>query len=139
MLPQRMTFRASAETGAVLLFGVAATVGGLRSLLVHAGTATPSTGLSALASSSTAGLAGGAAVVLCGELVVSVAAEGPGLRRVVRRLPLWFCLVTVVALGVVAHGGDLRGDEPVLMSVLSAQLVMITLALVPSALAAAAS
>ncbi len=39
------------------------------------------------------------------------------------------------ALGVVAYGGDLRGDEPVLMSLLSAQLVVITLALVPSALA----
>jgi hypothetical protein len=133
-----MTFRASAETGAVLLFGVAATVSGLRSLLVHAGASAPSAGLSALASSSTVGLAGGAAVVLCGELVVSVA-EGSGLRRVVRRLPVWFCLVTVVALGVVARGGDLRGDESVLMSLLSAQLVMITLALVPSALAAAAS
>jgi hypothetical protein len=98
----------------------------------------PSAGVFALASSLTVGLAGGAAVVLVAELVVSTA-EGSAVQRLVRRLPLWFCLVTVVALGVVAHGGPVPGDEPVLLFILSAQLVMITMTLVPSALAADAS
>ena len=135
MLPRRMTFRASAETAAVLLFGVAATISGLRSLLVQAGASEPSAGVLALAGSLTVGLAGGAAVVLVAELVVP-ATEGPGVRRLVRRLPLWFCLLAVVALGVVAHGGTVPGDEPVLVFILSAQLLMITMALVPPALAA---
>lgn len=138
MLPRRTAFRASAETGAVLLFGVAATIGGLRSLLVQAGASEPSAGVLALASALTVGLAGGAAVVLVAELAVSTSG-GPGVRRLVRRLPLWFCLLSVVTLGLVAHGGTVPGDEPVLVFILSAQLLMITMALVPSALAADAS
>ena len=138
MPAQRVTFRVSAETGAVLLFAVAAVVSGLRSALVNAGVSTPSADMFALASALTVGVAAGAAVVLFGELLVPPAGWTT-LRRLVRRLPVWFSLVAVVALGVVAEGGSTPGDEPVLTFILSAQLVMFAVALVPFALASDAS
>lgn len=132
-----MTVHASAETAAVLLFAGAATVSGLRSVMVRAGASTVSADTLALAGWLTAGVAAGAAVVLVGELLARCAGGSPR-QRAVRRLPVWFCLVAVVALGAVAGGGGLV-DEPVLTLVLSAQFAMIATALVPSALTAEAT